>query len=86
MTIQPSAGGAAVRTARRTMDRIGKQLLSESKAFLKATGEKADTIDTRDLLSLLLRSNMNTDIPENQRMSDEDVIARMVFSYFQGLW
>ena len=31
---------------------------------------------SRDLLTLLLKSNMATDIPENQRLSDEDVIAR----------
>lgn len=30
----------------------------------------------RDLLSLLVRANVAVDIPSNQRLSDEDIIAR----------
>lgn len=30
----------------------------------------------RDILSILMRANMMHDIPESQRMSDEDVLAR----------
>jgi cytochrome P450 len=30
----------------------------------------------RDLLSLLIRANMDADLPENQRLSDDDVLAR----------
>lgn len=39
------------------------------------TGEK-DTLHSRDLLTLLIRANMSTDIPENQRLSDAEVLAR----------
>lgn len=59
------------------MERIGRDLLRQSKEHLAATGEKGDGWRARDLLSLLVRSNMSKDIPEHQRMSDEDVIARM---------
>ncbi|KAE9402062.1 cytochrome P450 [Gymnopus androsaceus JB14] len=38
-------------------------------AFIKAT----DIWHARDLLSLLVHSNMSTDLPEDQRMSDEEV-------------
>lgn len=55
------------------MARIGNQLLRESKAQAAATGEKQSN---RDLLSLLVRANMSSDIPESQRMSDRDVLAR----------
>ena len=55
------------------MARIGNQLLRESKAKVADTGEKASG---RDLLSLLVRANMAFDVPENQRMSDKDVLAR----------
>lgn len=34
----------------------------------------------RDLLSLLVRSNLATDRPENERLSDDDVIARTFVS------
>ena len=59
------------------MDRIGKQLLSESKTAL-AHSEKMEKTSwkSRDLLSLLLRANMATDLPESQRMTDEDVLDR----------
>ena len=40
----------------------------------KEIGEKS--VHDRDLLTLLIKANMNTDIPESQRLSDEDVLAR----------
>ena len=53
---------------------IASELLAESKA--SASNEKSTA---RDLLSLLVRSNLATDRPENQRLSDDDVIARTFF-------
>lgn len=66
------------------MDRIGKQLLSERKTAL-AHGEKMEKTSwkSRDLLSLLLRANMATDLPESQRMTDEDVLARACACHLQ---
>lgn len=64
--------------AQKVTRRIGLQLIAEKKAEIaKAAqhGEK-DTLRSRDLLTLLMRANMSTDIPENQRLSDEDVLAR----------
>ena len=59
------------------MDRIGSQLLKEGKAALaEANGEKDKKLKKRDLLSLLLKANLSTDIPESQRMNDRDVLAR----------
>jgi hypothetical protein len=55
------------------MVRIGNQLLQESKARAAGSGEKKSG---RDLLSVLVRANMATDLPENQSMSDKDVLAR----------
>ena len=61
------------------MLRIGNELLDDSKA--SARSEKQTTSEKnksrpRDLLSLLVRANLATDVPENQRLSDEDVLAR----------
>lgn len=74
----PAEGDADSNRALRTMDRIGKQLLSESKTAL-AHGEKMEKTSwkSRDLLSLLLRANMATDLPESQRMTDKDVLAQV---------
>ncbi|KAF9077281.1 cytochrome P450 [Rhodocollybia butyracea] len=56
--------------AKNTMDRIGRNLLDESKASLRGNGEKAGA--SRDLLSLLVKSNVG-----GERMSDEDIIAQV---------
>ena len=63
------------------MNRIGKQLLRDSKAAILADGgvnekHEKSSWPGRDLLSLLLRANMSTDLPPNQRMTEEDVLAR----------
>ena len=67
------------------MSRIGRKLLNDAKAAVMSSHdvEKGSTIEKsslqgRDLLTLLVRANMATDIPENQRISDEDVLARML--------
>jgi len=66
-----------------TMSRIGQQLLNESKARVLAeegekgkVGKNSNSVKGRDLLSLLIRANMSTDLPDHQRMTDEDVLAR----------
>ncbi len=67
------------------MRRIGLELVAEKKAAIlreryeskeKEGGVERKDIAGRDLLTLLLKANMATDIPENQRLSDEDVLAR----------
>ena len=67
------------------MQRIGEELLRQRKRII--LGEKVevdkeiekDTADLkgRDLLTVLVQANMDTEIPESQRMSDDDVVARM---------
>jgi hypothetical protein len=60
------------------MTRIGRQLLNDSKAAVAASeqiGEK-NSMQKRDLLSLLVRANTAAELSDSQRMSDEDVLAR----------
>lgn len=57
------------------MTSIAKELLAESQAAVKASGEEVYST-RRDLLSLMVKSNMSKD-QENARLSDADVIARM---------
>jgi len=71
---QPTEQDAQIRKSQETLTRIGNQLLSKSKSIAAAAA-----IDKRaggDLLSVLVRANMATDLPESQRLSDRDVIAR----------
>ena len=64
--------------ARQTMARIGNKLLQDSHAAIRAENEVVEKSSwkRKDLLSLLMRANMATDLPPNQRMSDEDFLAR----------
>ena len=71
------------------MRRIGSMLIAEKKAAIireqaerkalnlkEEENDASDNLRGRDLLTLLLKANMATDIPESQRLSDEDVLAR----------
>jgi hypothetical protein len=51
------------------------EILASTDADTKGGVGKKD-IQDRDLLSLLIKANMATDIPDNARMSDEDILAR----------
>ncbi|KAJ7254987.1 cytochrome P450 [Mycena haematopus] len=68
-----------IATAQATMKRIGRQLLTDSK---RASAEDG-TFETetgrvrRDLLTLLVRANTSKELPANQQLSDEDVIAQV---------
>ncbi|RXW20256.1 hypothetical protein EST38_g5603 [Candolleomyces aberdarensis] len=75
----PADRDAETKQARRTMDRIGRELLDNSKEALRKGGLKVDkeSLKSKDLLTLLLRANMATDIPEHQRMSEDDVLAQV---------
>lgn len=59
------------------MERIGKELLEQSKAASMGTGEKGGNWVARDLLSLLVKANMSEDVPVHQRMSDADVVSQV---------
>lgn len=63
------------------MNRIGSQLLAEKKQALlsSAKGSHIDkeSMSDRDILSVLVRANMATDIPESLRLSDEEVLAQI---------
>lgn len=78
---QPDEHDAEVKHATQTMNRIGKQLMRDSRAAILSDGGVKGKLEKsswrgRDLLSLLLRANMSTDLPPNQRMTEEEVLAR----------
>jgi DNA polymerase III delta prime subunit len=79
--LQPAPGAKVVNEARIKMVSIAKKLLADSQANIKA-GEKASATK-RDLLSLMVQSNMSPDIRENLKLSDADVIARKSFHSIQ---
>lgn len=67
------------------MRKFGMQLIQEKKAQImseKSSGsfEKKD-VQGRDILSLLIKANMASDVSDNQRLTDEEVLARMRTSH-----
>ncbi|OCH90175.1 cytochrome P450 [Obba rivulosa] len=67
--------------AKASMRRIGLQLVAEKKASVMRAhaNEKSGSIEMkdvhdRDLLTLLIKANMASDLPETVRLSDEDVL------------
>lgn len=85
---QPDEASKCIQRARGVMRRIGKELIAEKKTEIERElaegrekkGVKRGDLQGRDLLTLLLKANMAMDIPDSQRLSDEDVLARA--SYF----
>ncbi|KAJ8072363.1 hypothetical protein PM082_015922 [Marasmius tenuissimus] len=61
------------RRAQSTTSRIARELYERSKTTVEKTGSSHE----RDLFSLLVKSNMSTDVPLGQRMSEEEVLAQV---------
>lgn len=65
----------------KTMRRVGSELIQERKKHFMEDEKSAFTGDSedwhhKDLLSALLKANMDSSIPESQRMTDEEVLSR----------
>ncbi|KAL4261304.1 Cytochrome P450 superfamily protein [Pleurotus pulmonarius] len=65
--------------AREVMTRIGNQLLKSSKeAVVQAEKDHIDNgLKSRNLLSLLVKANTAANLPDHQRLSDDDVLAQV---------
>ncbi|KAI0329991.1 cytochrome P450 [Cubamyces sp. BRFM 1775] len=84
LDIFPDERTRSVDRAQEVMRRIGSQLIREKKAEIQREMSESknrsvarNDVQGRDLLTLLLKANMATDIPDNQRLSDEDVLAQV---------
>ncbi|KAJ6481957.1 cytochrome P450 [Mycena sanguinolenta] len=74
---KPLPGRKAMATAHAAMHSIASQIASDSKRDILAQAEKSFDSSKRDLLSVLLKSNMSTSISAHQRMSDAELIAQI---------
>ncbi|KAI0712911.1 cytochrome P450 [Fomitopsis betulina] len=81
----PNQRDARTEAAQSVAQRIGMQLIAEKKAaILREAADRGDekeisgkSLVDRDLLTLLIKANMSTDIPDAQRLSDEDMLAQV---------
>ena len=78
---QPTKRERLLSEARSTIYATGRELLASMKASIVAehgTTQQLGRKDfaQRDVLSMLVKANMAKDVPEDIRMSDEDILAR----------
>nr|BAK09450.1 cytochrome P450 [Postia placenta] len=77
----PDSRSQRIANARKVMRRMGMKLITKKKSEilrLAADGEKEKgNLQSRDVLTLLIKANMATDLPESHRLSDEDVLAQV---------
>ncbi|CAK5284492.1 unnamed protein product [Mycena citricolor] len=79
----PLPGTALTRYANGKLRAIGQEILNKSKAGSAAL-KFEDLSSGRDLLSLLIKANVSSDVPESQRMSDAEVIAQIPTFFLAG--
>ncbi|KAF7354243.1 Cytochrome P450 [Mycena venus] len=70
--------------ARRTMDRIGMQLLHDARDGVLSGEKEEGGGERRDILSLLVKSNMSEEIVESQRLNDDVVVAQLPTFFVAG--
>ena|SRR5258707_15508184 len=80
---QPTDRSRAIANMHKCIRLIGQNVISQKKAEIFATTEigseghvEKKNIQGRNLLSLLIKANMASDIPDNARMTNEDIMAR----------
>ncbi|VDB85159.1 unnamed protein product [Peniophora sp. CBMAI 1063] len=80
----PTTRVRATRNANATIREIGMKLVQEKKTAVLAAagGDEAHGLEKKhfagnDLLSLLIRANMSSDVPQHARLTDEDILAQV---------
>ncbi|KAG8769894.1 hypothetical protein FRC12_004666 [Ceratobasidium sp. 428] len=76
MRLLPNSRTSRIQANKKIMNRIGRRLVEEKKAALVEEQKTGSAAQGRDLLTLLIKSNMAYE-NENQRMSDEEVLAQI---------
>ena len=72
----------AIENMHNSLRSIGQRMIAQKKAEILTTeiggkgGVEKRNIQGRDLLSLLIKANMATDIPDHARMTEEEILAR----------
>ncbi|OSD05876.1 cytochrome P450 [Trametes coccinea BRFM310] len=68
-----------IRESRAIIRRIGMEIVREKKAAISAElagdARGQTVLPSKDLLTLLIKANMATDLKKNQRLSDEEVLS-----------
>ncbi|KAF8199203.1 cytochrome P450, partial [Mycena galopus ATCC 62051] len=81
LKLVPLPGRKAVKEARAAMFAIASRIVSDS---IQASKEEKSFDRNKDLLSVLLRANLTTDVPESQRLSDAEVVSQIPAFFVAG--
>ncbi|KIO26749.1 hypothetical protein M407DRAFT_23945 [Tulasnella calospora MUT 4182] len=78
----PNERSKVIARSTAVMARVGGRLVQEKRAAVLAELSGADTVEKksvagRDLLSVLIKANMATDIKDSERMNDAEVIGQI---------
>ncbi|KAJ7116228.1 cytochrome P450 [Mycena crocata] len=89
LRLVPMPGRRILNTAHAKMHAIGAQIVSQSKARIRTEGDSAQQelktlAGRRDLLSVLLKANVSPTVPENQRLTEQEVIAQIPTFFVAG--
>ncbi|ETW80421.1 cytochrome P450 monooxygenase 43 [Heterobasidion irregulare TC 32-1] len=82
--ILPDKQFLAVRQGQETIQRVASQLVQEKKRKILKGEQTGKSYEGKDLLTLLLKSNVATDLPEEQRISDDDILHNINTFMFAG--
>ncbi|KAJ7675254.1 cytochrome P450, partial [Mycena rosella] len=74
---QPVPGAKVLNNSRARLQSIGKQIFFNSKANAQNSNGQVPLGTGRDLLSVLVKSNLSKDVPENQRLTEAEVVAQI---------
>ncbi|KAJ7659181.1 cytochrome P450 [Mycena polygramma] len=84
LRFMPGPGWNLTLAAKRKMISIASRLVSGTKADIKVPEDGIPFRDKRDLLTLLLKANMSAAVPQEQRLSEDEVIAQIPTFLFAG--
>ncbi|KAF7304522.1 hypothetical protein HMN09_00854800 [Mycena chlorophos] len=84
LKLLPLPGSGVMVNARGRMDDVGRRIVKGSKAALMDQDRDSKTAAGRDLLSLLMKANMSADLPESQKLSEEEVLGQIPAFFVAG--
>ncbi|KAL7411868.1 cytochrome P450 [Mrakia frigida] len=88
--ILPTDRERRTKIARKVVQRLGKEIIAKKKAEVHSRSmdekniKKDDIGGGKDLLSLIIRATLADDVPESQKLSDEELLAQIVTFILAG--
>ncbi|KAG9019419.1 hypothetical protein FRB90_002571 [Tulasnella sp. 427] len=81
LRILPGEISASKKKSKETTDRIGRKLIADKR---KLVLEEKGTSAARDILSVLLRANMEDNLKDSERLSEDEVVGQIATMLLAG--